>query len=54
MNLFNEVQLRELINICRHSRSLADASPKLFAVSRKQQDDPKDTDRPRKYVADSI
>lgn len=48
---FELVQLREVVNICQSSRSLADAGKKLFAVSRKAKKSSNDSDRLSKYLA---
>ncbi len=51
VDLFDEVQLREVISVCRSSRSLSDAGRRLFAISRSQKSNPNDADRLRKYLA---
>jgi transcriptional regulatory protein RtcR len=49
--LFDRLQLKSVIAVCRESRSLADAGRKLFAASRAERTVPNDTDRLRKYLA---
>lgn len=51
LDLFDRVQLAEVIRVCQSSRSLADAGRKLFAVSRQKKQNPNDADRLRKYLA---
>ncbi len=48
---FELVQLREVIKVCRTSKTLADAGKKLFAVSRKAKKSVNDSDRLSKYLA---
>jgi len=48
---FELLQLKEVVKICRSSRSLADAGKKLFAVSRKAKKSSNDSDRISKYLA---
>ena len=48
---FDQVQLAEVIRVCRESKSLSDAGRKLFAVSRASKKNPNDADRLRKYLA---
>ena len=48
---FELAQLREVVKVCRASRSLADAGKKLFAVSRKAKKSSNDSDRLSKYLA---
>lgn len=48
---FELVQLKEVVNICRESRTLADAGKKLFSVSRKAKKSSNDSDRLSKYLA---
>ena len=50
LDLFDRVQLAEVIKVCRDSKSLADAGRKLFAVSRLEKQQPNDADRLRKYL----
>jgi transcriptional regulatory protein RtcR len=51
LDLFDRVQLAEVLRVCRRSRSLSDAGRLLFAVSRLQKTQPNDADRLRKYLA---
>lgn len=48
---FDEVQLREVVDVCRRSRSLSEAGRILFAASRRQRASTNDADRLRKYLA---
>jgi transcriptional regulatory protein RtcR len=48
---FDQVQLAEVIRVCRASRSLSDAGRTLFAASRAQRTSINDADRLRKYLA---
>lgn len=51
LDLFDRVQLAEVLRVCRASRSLAEAGRRLFAVSRQRKKLPNDADRIRKYLA---
>jgi len=51
IDLFDRVQLAEVIRVCRASRSLSDAGRALFAASRAQRTSVNDADRLRKYLA---
>lgn len=51
LDLFDRLQLKSVIAVCRESRSLADAGRKLFAASRAERAIHNDTDRLRKYLA---
>ena len=51
LDLFDRVQLAEVLRACRRARSLSDAGRSLFAVSRLQKSQPNDADRLRKYLA---
>ncbi len=51
IDLFDRVQLAEVIRVCRGSRSLSDAGRKLFAASRAKRNSQNDSDRLRKYLA---
>lgn len=51
IDLFDAMQLKGVIGICRQSRSLSDAGRKLFAVSRGAKTKPNDADRLKKYLA---
>lgn len=48
---FDRLQLEGVINICRQSKSLADAGRRLFAVSRAERQSTNDSDRVKKYLA---
>ena len=48
---FDQVQLAEVVRICRQSRSLAEAGRVLFAASRRRRTSSNDADRLRKYLA---
>ena len=48
---FDKIQLTEVINICRESKTLSDAGRKLFSVSREQKKNTNDTDRLSKYLS---
>jgi transcriptional regulatory protein RtcR len=51
LDLFDAVQLRAVIALCRQSKSMSDAGRKLFSVSRDAKAKPNDADRLRKYLA---
>ena len=51
IDLFDQHQLDMVINTCRNSRSLSDASRKLYSASRLQKRSSNDSDRLRKYLA---
>jgi transcriptional regulatory protein RtcR len=51
LDLFDRVQLMEVIRVCKSSRSLSDAGRTLFMVSRQAKSSPNDADRVRKYLA---
>lgn len=48
---FDLVQLRDVVEVCRNSKTLSDAGRKLFAVSRQSKAKSNDADRLRKYLA---
>ena len=50
-DLFDLAQLREVVAVCRASRTLGEAGKKLFAVSRQNRRSVNDSDRLRKYLA---
>ena len=50
-DLFDVVQLKYVIKICRASSSLSEAGKKLFAVSRTGKRSNNDSDRLSKYLA---
>lgn len=51
LDLFEACQLEKVLEICKSSKSLADASRKLFAHSIKEKKSLNDSDRLRKYLA---
>jgi len=51
IDLFDRMQLQAVLDVCRKSRSMADAGRKLFAASRAEKARPNDSDRLRKYLA---
>ncbi len=51
LDLFDRVQLTEVVRICRESDSLSAAGRILFAASRAAKAQPNDADRLRKYLA---
>lgn len=51
IDLFDRLQLEQVIAICRQSASLSEAGRRLFAVSRQQKTSSNDADRLRKYLA---
>lgn len=51
MDLFDRLQLEQVIGVCRECRTLAEAGRKLFAVSRARRGTVNDSDRLRKYLA---
>lgn len=51
LDLFDALQLRAVIGVCRASRSISDAGRKLYAVSRDAKVKPNDADRLKKYLA---
>ena len=48
---FDLVQLREVVRVCRRSRTLSEAGRTLFAASRRRRNSTNDADRLRKYLA---
>ena len=50
-DLFELAQLEKVIEVCRSSRSRAEAGKKLFAVSRQEKSSSNDSDRLGKYLA---
>ena len=50
-DLFDLAQLREVVAVCRASRTLSEAGKKLFAVSREGRRSVNDADRLSKYLA---
>jgi transcriptional regulatory protein RtcR len=51
LDLFDRLQLKSVIQICRESKSLSDAGRKLFGASRGLKVTTNDADRLRKYLA---
>ena len=51
MDRFELVRLRDVVAVCRRSRTLAEAGQELFAVSRLAKKSANDTDRLSKYLA---
>ncbi len=51
LDLFDRVQLAEVVRVCRSSPSLSAAGRRLFAVSREGRSSVNDADRLRKYLA---
>ena len=51
IDLFDRVQLAEVISLCQRSRTLSEAGRKLFDVSRHTKKIANDADRLRKYLA---
>ncbi|WGG50315.1 RNA repair transcriptional activator RtcR [Rugamonas sp. DEMB1] len=50
MDLFDTLQLKAVIQVCRQSKSLSDAGRKLYAASRAAKAKPNDADRLKKYL----
>ena len=50
LDRFDQIQLAEVIRVCRESKTLSDAGRKLFAVSRTRRKIANDADRVRKYL----
>lgn len=51
IDLFDRLQLGEVISICQRSRTLSEAGRKLFHASRQSKKIANDADRLRKYLA---
>jgi transcriptional regulatory protein RtcR len=51
MDLFDRLQLKAVIEVCRQADSLSDAGRRLFGISRQAKAQPNDADRLRKYLA---
>ena len=51
LDLFDAMQLRAVIEVCRASKSLSDAGRKLYAISRETKAKANDADRLKKYLA---
>jgi transcriptional regulatory protein RtcR len=50
IDLFDEMQLAHVVDLCRRSNSLSDAGRQLFSISRNRKSIPNDADRLRKYL----
>ncbi|ROL68959.1 transcriptional regulator [Pseudomonas chlororaphis] len=51
LDLFDRLQLKEVVKVCRQAESLSAAGRALFGVSRQGKATPNDADRLRKYLA---
>jgi transcriptional regulatory protein RtcR len=51
VDLFEQLQLNEVLKVCRKSRTLSDAGRRLFSTSRQEKKQANDADRLRKYLA---
>jgi len=51
LDLFDQLQLEQVVNVCFECASLLDAGRRLFAVSRTHRTSANDSDRLRKYLA---
>lgn len=51
LDRFDQVQLADVVQVCRQCRTLSEAGRRLFAVSRLQKKSNNDADRLRKYLA---
>jgi transcriptional regulatory protein RtcR len=51
LDLFDRVQLAEVLRVCSTAKSLSDAGRTLFSESRKRRSSTNDADRMRKYLA---
>ena len=51
LDLFDQLQLNNVIKVCRESRSMADAGRRLFAVSRESKSSKNDSHRVSQYLA---
>ncbi|WP_395502773.1 RNA repair transcriptional activator RtcR [Ectopseudomonas mendocina] len=51
LDLFDRLQLRAVLEVCRQADSLSDAGRRLYQVSRQNKAQPNDADRLRKYLA---
>ena len=50
IDLFDKMQLAEVVHLCRRSSSLSGAGRQLFSISRNRKSIPNDADRLRKYL----
>ncbi len=51
LDRFDRVQLADVIQICRQSKTLSEAGRRLFDVSRTRKTSSNDADRLRKYLS---
>lgn len=51
LDMFDAMQLKSVIGVCRQSKSISDAGRKLYGVSRAAKAKPNDADRLKKYLA---
>jgi transcriptional regulatory protein RtcR len=51
LDLFDRVQLAQVLRVCSTAKSLSDAGRMLFSESRKRRSSTNDADRVRKYLA---
>jgi transcriptional regulatory protein RtcR len=51
LDLFDQMQIEKVIDICKNSKNLANAGKLLYAQSRMKMATPNDSDRLRKYLA---
>ena len=51
IDLFDRIQLAEVVKVCRRARSLSEAGRTLFSLSRERKKTTNDADRLRKYLA---
>ena len=51
LDLFDALQLKAVLTVCRNSKTVSDAGRKLFAASRSAKEKPNDADRLKKYLA---
>jgi transcriptional regulatory protein RtcR len=51
LDRFEKIQLADVLEVCRESKSMSEAGRKIFAVSRKNKRKTNDSDRLRKYLA---
>lgn len=51
LDLFDRLQLENVISVCRRCKTLSEAGRQLFAVSRQDKKQPNDADRLKKYLA---
>lgn len=51
LDLFDQAQLKEVLQVCSESSTMAEAGRRLFAISRTKLKAPNDSDRIRKYLS---